>query len=465
MQNDELREAQIKLEELKDKYLDLYDFAPVGYVTLNDKGLILDANLTAVGLLCVERQSLIKEPFSQFVCNEFRGAYYLYLQRVFETQSKQTCEIKLAREDGTHFYAQLESVAVQDESGRFNRCRSILSDITEQKRAEAWLRESEEKYRNLVETLSDAVFEVDRQGVITYCSPVVQHVLGYEPEDLMGRHHAEFVHSPDRDLLIKRFSELMQGIVHPLEYRMMTKSGEVRWVQSHTRPVMKGNTIEGARGTLADITERKKEQAALHRLATAVTQAAEAVVITNTDGTIQYVNPAFEKISGYRFGEIVGQNPRILKSGQQDRVFYENMWKTLKSGDTWKGRFVNKRKDGTLYQEDCTISPVRDRSGETVNFVAVKRDATHEAELQEQLVQAQKMEAIGTLAGGVAHDFNNILTIVHGFSELLLVEMEDEIPRMQISRRSESQPVGERSWFGAFSPSAEKRIPDLAPLI
>ena len=261
MQNEELREAQIKLEELKDRYLGLYDFAPVGLCTFNDKGLILDANLTAVGLLGVDRKTLIKKPFSHFVCKSSGMLTTCFFNRSLRA-IKADLRNQAARKDGTHFYAQLESVAVQDESGRFNRCRTILSDITEQKQAEAWLRESEEKYRNLVETLSDVVFEVDRQGVITYCSPVVQHVLGYEPEDLMGRHHAEFVHSRDRDLLIKRFSELMQGIVHPLEYRMMTKSGEVRWVQSHTRPVMKGNTTRSTWDS-ADITERKKEQAAL----------------------------------------------------------------------------------------------------------------------------------------------------------------------------------------------------------
>ena len=140
MQNEDLRQAQIKLEELKDKYLgkylDLYDFAPVGYMTLNDKGLILEANLTAVQLLSVERTSLIKMLFSHFVNQEFGDAYYLYLQQVFELLSKQTCEIKLTRKDGTVFHAQLESIAVQDESGHYIQCRTTLSDITERKQSE-----------------------------------------------------------------------------------------------------------------------------------------------------------------------------------------------------------------------------------------------------------------------------------------------------------------------------------------
>ena len=110
IQNEDLRQAQIKLEELKDKYLDLYDFAPAGYMTLNDKGLILEANLTAVRLLGVERTSLLKMFLSSFVCQEFVNPYYSYLKQVFESQSMQTCEIKLTRKEGTVFYAQMESI-------------------------------------------------------------------------------------------------------------------------------------------------------------------------------------------------------------------------------------------------------------------------------------------------------------------------------------------------------------------
>jgi len=172
-------------------------------------------------------------------------------------------------------------------------------------------------------------------------------------------------------------------------------------------------------GTIEDITERKRAEAERARLATAVEQAAETILITDLCGTILYANPAFEKITGYTRAEAVGQNPRLLKSGRHDNAFYRRMWETLGRGEVWTGRFINRRKDGGLYEEDATISPVRDAAGRMVNYVAVKRDVTRETQLEDHLRQMQKMDAIGRLAGGVAHDFNNILLALLMQTELL----------------------------------------------
>jgi PAS domain S-box-containing protein len=170
---------------------------------------------------------------------------------------------------------------------------------------------------------------------------------------------------------------------------------------------------------IRDITARKQGEAAQARLAMAVEQAAETVVITDTQGTILYANPALEQTSGYSLAEVLGQNPRVLKSGQHDAGFYQRLWEALQRGEVWSGHFVNRRKDGSLYEEDATISPVRDTSGTIVNYVAVKRDVTREMQLEANFNQAQKMESIGQLAGGVAHDFNNILAVVQMQTDLL----------------------------------------------
>jgi PAS domain S-box-containing protein len=185
-----------------------------------------------------------------------------------------------------------------------------------------------------------------------------------------------------------------------------------------------GERLVGVGAITTEITERKRAEAQLELLRSAIDQAAEAVVITDAGGTIQYVNPAFESITGYSTDEVIGENPRILKSGEQDHDFYARMWETLASGETWSGRMVNRRKDGALYTEDAVISPVRDGAGRTINYVAVKRDVSGEIALETQLRQAQKMEAVGQLAGGVAHDFNNLLQVILGYGEMALADQE-----------------------------------------
>lgn len=194
---------------------------------------------------------------------------------------------------------------------------------------------------------------------------------------------------------------------------------------------------------LSAMMERHQREGALDRLARALDQTAEIIMVTDEQGTIQYVNPAFSTITGYAASEVIGLNPRILKSGQHLGMFYRELWQTILRGDMWYGRFVNRRKDGTLYREEATISPVKDAAGRIVNFVATKRDITREVEIEERLRQAQKMEAMGLLASGVAHDFNNALTPILAYSELALMELDEQHPVREYIR--EIQECGERT--------------------
>jgi PAS domain S-box-containing protein len=183
---------------------------------------------------------------------------------------------------------------------------------------------------------------------------------------------------------------------------------------------------------IRDVTEReaaeravREAQAGLARLGTAIDQASDSVLITDTDARILYVNPAFERTSGYRRDEVVGQNPRLLASGEHPPAFYQDLWDTLTAGRTWHGEIVNKRKDGTRFIIDATIGPVRDAAGAVTAYVAVKRDVTAERDLEARLRQAQRMEAVGQLAGGVAHDFNNLLAAISGYAEFVRAALPD----------------------------------------
>lgn len=157
----------------------------------------------------------------------------------------------------------------------------------------------------------------------------------------------------------------------------------------------------------------------------ALEQTAETVFITDADGVIIYANPAFEKMTGYTVEEALGKNANILKSGEHTQAFYGEMWNTIKSGNHWTGRFINKRKDGARYMEKVHIGPVKNEQGKITHFIAVRNDITRELTLESQLAQSQKMEALGLLAGQVAHDFNNLLTIIIGSMELVKEDLKE----------------------------------------
>jgi PAS domain S-box-containing protein len=197
-------------------------------------------------------------------------------------------------------------------------------------------------------------------------------------------------------------------------------------ILANTLNLMAARVHETMQGLEAEMTERKSVQMELQRLVTAIEQSAECIVITDTEGVIEYVNPAFVSVTGYSFTEAIGETCRILKSGKQSPEVYQELWGTIKQDKIWRGRLLNRKKDGTLYEQETTISPVFDTARRKMGFVAINRDITKQIKLEIQLRQSQKLEAIGQLAGGVAHDFNNLLQGIRGYTEMSLIDLPDQ---------------------------------------
>ncbi|MGO9477972.1 MAG: ATP-binding protein [Limisphaerales bacterium] len=169
--------------------------------------------------------------------------------------------------------------------------------------------------------------------------------------------------------------------------------------------------------------ERKERQPAedqAHIHSSALEAAAHSIILTDTAGKILFANKAFCAMTGYALEEVLGKNPGFLKSGKHDAGFFRELWDTILKGRVWQGELINRRKDGTFYLEEMTITPIQGVNGETSHFIAVKQDITKRKQLKDQWHQAQKMEAIGKLAGNIAHDFTNLLTVIHGNAELVL---------------------------------------------
>ena len=313
-------------------------------------------------------------------------------------------------------------------------------DITERKKVEKGLRDSRERYRRLASLLPEAVWEADLEGRIRFVNQKGLNLLGYSIEDIeAGINGFDFFAIPDRQMCMEKTMAVLQGAETEItEYRMMRKDGTVFPALVHSDVVREDGKPSYFIGIGIDITEHKQAEMERTLLAAAIEQSTETIVITDADGAIQYVNPAFEKNTGYSRREVVGRNPRFLQSGKQSAEFYEAMWQTLSAGETWKGELINKRRNESLYTEEATISPVLDDSGVIVNYVAVERDITEELEaaeermkLEQQFQQAQKLESVGLLAGGVAHDLNNLLTPILGYGEMLMMDSAGPKARKQ----------------------------------
>jgi PAS domain S-box-containing protein len=289
------------------------------------------------------------------------------------------------------------------------------------------LQESEERYRSLVDISPDPILMFDPQGGLIAVNRQAAIAYGVEsPEQLLAEVGSAFdlLDEANRQKALSNVrSILTEQHVGSIEYTVARKDGTPLQVEINSSAVRRPDGTPWAIiSVVRDITERKAAQERLRILGAAVENAGEAIIVTDSSAAIIYVNPTFEETTGYSLKESLGTNPNILSSGTHDGDFYRDMWETIRNGGVWRGRFTNKKKDGTLYQETATISPIKDEEGNIRNFVMVARDVTSEIMLQKQLFHAQKMEAIGTLAGGIAHDVNNLLQAVLGYADLLLMK-------------------------------------------
>ena len=693
MQNEELRGAQAALVASHARYFDLYDLAPVGYLTLNKKGLILEANLTAAAMLGVEKGALITKPLSRFILRDDQDIFYLSRRRLFEEGKRTECELRMTKRGGVPFWVRMEGNLAEGGDGPL--CRVTISDVTERRGTEEALRKSEERYRGLFENMLDgfaycemvfdhegrphdfiylevnsaferltglagvggkrvtdvipgiresnpelfeaygqvaltgqpAEFEIEiapltrwfsvsvysakrgyfvaifeditprrqaeqalresetryrsffqnnhavmliidpESGAIADANPAACAYYGWSCEELSKRRideintlspaevHAEMklAGSQRRDHFffkhrladgtirdVEVFSgpiqlkgeTMLYSIIHDvtgrrraeealekaranLEIRVTERTAElsaanealrkarayerslieasldplvtitmdgkisdaniaaeqatghtrneligtdfsdyftepekaragylhafregmvrdyalnIRHRDGHTTPVLYNATVFhdetgqaiGVFAAARDMTAYRQAQAEYMRLAAALEQSAEGVLITDLDMKTVYVNPAFEGISGHDKQEIVGRVPDIFERGEGDAIFFKAMHARLAGGKAWTGRTSIEKKAGTPCEIEIAVSPIRGRSGTIRNYVVLTRDVTQQVRFERELRQAHKLEALGSLTAGIAHDFNNILAGIMGFTEMML---------------------------------------------
>lgn len=222
-------------------------------------------------------------------------------------------------------------------------------------------------------------------------------------------------------------------------------------------------TLASADQLTGELAARKKAQEAEKKLGRAVEQSPTTIAITDTNGTIEYVNQKFCNLTGYSKEELLGRNPNVLKSGHTGNLAYEHVWRKLKSGKEWRGIFKNRKKDGSHYWAATSILPLKDEDGSVTNFIGIGEDITDKKAAQEQVIRSQKLEAVGLLAGGIAHDFNNILMVILGNVQIALLEAdeaenEEELRHIEIAARRAQGLVKQLLTFARRQPSSPRQI-------
>ncbi len=312
-------------------------------------------------------------------------------------------------------YSQPLAMRYRDEFGQLGtaieRMRvSLLDELLAQQRAEGRLRTSMERFRSLVESTGDWLWEVDREGRYTYASPQVEEILGYSAEEIIGLTPFDLMPPDEAEhtrLLFTRLAarqETMRSLINVNLHR----DGHTVVLETSGVPFRDENgEFKGYRGIDRDITWRRQAEDQQLKLLRVVEQTDDAVMITDPDGIIEYVNSAFERVTGYAREEVLGEHCRLLNSGQQDDAFYRRLWTTITNGKPFQSMIVNRRKDGSFYHEEKTITPLRDHDGHTTHYLSTSKDITERRRMDEQLQQSEKLASIGQLAAGVAHEINN----------------------------------------------------------
>ena len=379
LQNEELRQAQLELNAAKAHFFDLYDLAPVGYLTVRKDGLINQANLAAATLLGLPRRALINKQLSFFIVNNDLDHYHSFHNQIFESNRSQTLDLRMLNNDGIQFWAHLEADTAQD-AGGVNSLRIIITNITVLIKTEMALRESVTRAESLIDSALDGVISVDQHNRIICWNQQAMYIFGYSLKQALGRDVAELIVPPAyREAYRQDMAQFIKtGISRIVNTR--TEVVAMRSDDSEFPMELSISAVEQQEGYffnayVRDITDRKQAENAL-RIAATVFEAQEGIIITDANSAILRTNQAVSNITGYTEKELIGKNPRILSSGRHGADFYAAMWKNINEIGLWEGEIWNRRKSGEIYPEHLTISSVKDSSGRVANYVATLTDIT-----------------------------------------------------------------------------------------
>ena len=432
MQNEELRTTQEELEASRSKYFEWYDYAPIGYLTFDTSGLILEANLAASKLLENDISLLINKPFSLFIAANDSDIFQAHLSEVVKQGAFRTCELKLRQKNEHASYIQLQSSIVKDGNDVI-RLWSTVGSITERKLTEEAIRQEKVFTDAILASVPGLLYLYDDQGFLVRWNKQHEEMTGYTAEELSNMHVLDWFKGDEKStaLITAGVQRTFQDGYADVEASVKIKSG-ARIPFYFTGVRLSIDSKDYFVGIGIDITERKRAEEALRqseeKYRAVFEESKDAIFISTPGGKYLDINPAGVEMLGYSSREEL----LSIDIGQEIYVNPEDREKFLnflnEKGFVRDYEIEMKRKDGTKLTVLSTATAVRNEMGQIIAYRGIRRDITEHKRLEQQLLQAQKMEVVGQLAGGIAHDFNNILTAIMGYGHLLQVKVCDKDP-------------------------------------
>jgi len=552
------KEAIENLRKREEQYRKLVNSMNEGLLQVDNNDKIVFVNPSLCEMLGYTFEELLNGSAYELLILPEDGGARSELNFVNKTKEKESdkYEIRMVKKNKEIIWTEVSGSSVIDDDGKVIGYLGLISDITKRKEAEMALMESEEKFRGLAERISDLVLIVDTSGAVTFVTPSVRYILGYEQQDMIGKKAIDFmtyeqflkvkanaekvfkgeiignleitlqrkdgttaildfIGSPiikdnkpigmqvvGRDITARKLAEEAvrksevrlsaiinnakdciflkdlsykyilvnpalckifgikpQDFIGKTDFDLFGEEG-LREVNLYDSKVIDGEIVEyensgllngkrfyfdvikvplrddkgkiiGLCGITRDVTERKAAEENIRKLSRAVEQSPASVIITDIYGNIDYVNPKFEEVSGYTLQEVIGKNPRILKSGLISESIYRILWDTIAEGKVWSGELHNRKKNGELYWESVSISPVKNENNSITHYLAVKEDITRkkeiEFELKHQMEIAEESSRLkSSILANVSHELRTPMTGILGMSQILSEELQDE---------------------------------------
>ncbi len=425
------KRAEQALMENEDRYRDLVDNTQEVVATYDLAGNFSSVNETAIRITGYSRETFLKMNLADLIVPEHRHLVPEFL-RTMRTVGRASGILRIQTADGSKRTWE-HNTTLRTAGVALPVVRGMALDITERLRSERALRASHERFELANRATFNVIWDWDLRTQVIWRNDRFQELFGYARDEVGASFDASVDLIPPEDLA--RVKASLQVALDARsefwtdQYRFRRKDGSYATVEDRavvTRDV-DGRAIRML-GAMQDISERKQAEAGLRLQSGALQAAANSIVITDRTGLIEWVNQAFTSATGYSVDEAVGKRPGdLLKSGRQDAAFYEALWETIVAGTVWHGELINRRKDGSHFTEEMTVTPLKDGSGAITHFVAVKQDVTERKVLEQKFLQAQKLEAVGRLAGGIAHDFNNMLGVILGYIDVAVRQVDPSL--------------------------------------